>query len=113
MLRFSHALNNYESLNITKLDVLSEESEIRIGVNYKLNGRALPAGYMPASLDELAQCEVEYETMPGWKCDISKAKTTADLPPQAVAYLKRIEQLVGVPISYVGVGASRDAMISM
>jgi len=60
-------------LNITKLDVLSGLSEVKIGVNYILNGQVID--YMPASLSELAKIEVEYITLPGWKEDISKCST--------------------------------------
>ncbi len=53
------------------------------------------------------QVKVEYETFPGWKCDISKARLFEDLPPNAQKYLKRVEQLTKVPVSWVGVGAGR------
>lgn len=110
VLRYSHALNNYESLNITKLDVLSTLPEIKIGVAYKLRGKKLQYGHMPSTLSELAAVEVEYETHKGWMCDISKAETFDDLPHEARSYLKRVEELVEVPISWVGVGPGRTEM---
>jgi adenylosuccinate synthase len=77
------------------------------GVAYSLNGKRLPPGLMPSVLEDLAQVKVEYESFPGWKCDISKARTYEELPVNAQKYLQRVEQLVKVPISWVGVGAGR------
>lgn len=112
VLQYSHALNNFASLNITKLDVLSDLAEIKIGVRYHLDGKALPAGFMPSTLADYSRVTVEYETLPGWKCDISKVQTYEELPTQAKNYLSRIEALLKVPVSWVGVGASRDAMVT-
>jgi len=113
VLRYSTFVNGYTSINITKLDVLSTFPEIKIGTHYRVNGKRLPDGHMPSTLQELAAVEVEYETLPGWQCDISKVESFKELPAAAQNYLKRIEELVGVPISYVGVGAGREAMIRM
>jgi serine/threonine protein kinase len=63
-----------------------------------------------ALVQSLAEVKVEYETLQGWKCDISKARTYAELPPNARAYLQRIEKLCGVPVSWVGVGPGREEM---
>lgn len=62
-------INGYTSLNITKLDVLSNLDEIKIGAFYKLNGKRID--YMPSTLVEYSQVEVEYIKMKGWKTDIS------------------------------------------
>lgn len=62
-------INNYSSFNLTKLDILSEFDEVKIGVNYKLNGKVID--YMPSTIEEYANVEVEYITLPGWKKDIS------------------------------------------
>lgn len=110
VVQYSHMLNNYSSLNITKLDVLSDLDEIKIGVAYLLNGERLPPGLMPSQLEDLGKVKVEYETFKGWKSDISKCRKFEELPSNAQAFLKRVEQLVGIPVSWVGVGAARDAM---
>ncbi len=57
------------------------------------------------------QCEVVYETLPGWMSDISGARTWAQLPPAAQEYVVRVEQLAGVPIKWIGVGPGRDAIV--
>lgn len=55
--------------------------------------------------------QVEYEVLPGWKTDISSIRNYADLPVAARRCVERIEELVGVPIHYIGVGPGRDALI--
>lgn len=62
VLRYTHTLNNFNSLNITKLDVLDAIPELQIGVAYKLNGKMLPPGAMPSTIDDLAEVEVVYES---------------------------------------------------
>lgn len=54
---------------------------------------------------------MEYEELPGWKSDISSIRNYSDLPKAACQYVQRIEELVGVPIHYIGVGPGRDALI--
>jgi hypothetical protein len=58
-----------------------------------------------------AQLVPVYETLPGWKADISKVRTWQDLPAAARAYVERCEQLLGVPIKWIGVGPGRDAIV--
>ena len=53
-----------------------------------------------------------YETLPGWKCDISKIRKYEDLPPNAKLYIERIEELIDIPIRWIGVGPERDALIT-
>lgn len=112
VVRYSHQLNGYGSLNITKLDVLSGLRELKIGVAYSVDGKRLPDGMMPSTLIDLGKVKVEYETMPGWSCDISKVTAYKDLPKEAQDYVERIEQLVGVPVSWIGTGPGRDEMLT-
>jgi adenylosuccinate synthase len=107
---YGHLLNGYSSINITKLDVLSTFKDIKIGVSYSIDGKVLPYGYMPSTLAELAKVKVNYETLPGWQCDISGVRDFAKLPIQAQNYCNRIEQLLGVPVSWVGTGPGREQM---
>ena len=57
------------------------------------------------------QCEVVYETLPGWQTDISAARQWSDLPKAAQDYVARVEQLCGVPIKWIGTGPGRDAIV--
>jgi adenylosuccinate synthase len=97
------------SVNLTKLDVLSKLDEIRIGVEYNYKGVRLD--YFPADLEVLKDVEVVYETLPGWKCSISDCSTFDQLPENAQKYVLRVQELLGVPIKWIGVGPSRDSII--
>ncbi|KAI8058614.1 Adenylosuccinate synthetase [Syncephalis plumigaleata] len=109
VLRYSTMINGYTSLNLTKLDVLDKLDEIKVGVAYTLNGQRLES--FPADLTDLEQVQVEYETLPGWKQDISSCRNFDELPENAKRYVLRIEEILGVHIEWIGVGVSRDAMI--
>ncbi len=110
--QYGHLLNNYSSFNITKLDVLDDLEEIRVGVSYSIDGQTLPYGAMPSTLEELAKVQVQYETLPGWKTSIAQCKTWEELPENAQKYVEFVEKVVGVPVSWVGVGPARDAMVA-
>jgi len=109
VLRYTTMINNFTWLNLTKLDVLSKTKELKIGVAYVHKGTRLTS--FPASLQVLAECEVEYETFPGWNSDISHCRVFEDLPQQAKDYVLRIEELVSSKIRWIGVGEDRKAMI--
>ena len=68
----------------------------------------LPIDYYPDISDVLGAVEPVYETLPGWKTDLSKTRETGELPAEAKAFLALVEQQVGVPVNVVGVGAERD-----
>jgi len=108
IVRYTARINGYDSINITKLDVLDEMAEIKVGVVYTNKGN--PITDYPADLDYMSKLEVKYETLPGWMSDTSKIRRRQDLPRNAYNYLKFIEDNVGVPISWVGTGPSQDAM---
>lgn len=80
-------------------------------MSYKLNGKTLTSS-VPASIEDLENVEVVYETLPGWQSDISQARAWSDLPAAAQSYVERVEQLVGVPIRWIGVGPGRDAIVT-
>ena len=106
--RYSVLINGFTAINITKLDVLTGCNTIKIAVRYKFNENVLDS--FPASCDILEKVEVEYLEMTGWTEDISYAKTISDLPDNAQKYVLKIEELLGCPVEFVGVGISRDQM---
>lgn len=108
-LKYSATINGFTALNLTKVDVLTGLKEIKLGVAYKCRGSYLST--MPASLSQLQDVEVEFETLPGWDEDISKCKTFAELPLNCQRYITRIESIVGVPIRWIGVGHNRADQI--
>ncbi|KAK3286168.1 hypothetical protein CYMTET_6263 [Cymbomonas tetramitiformis] len=109
-LNYATQINGYTCLNLTKLDCLDALDEVEIGVGYKdPDGNVI--NYFPADVDYLSSLEAVYETMPGWKEDISKIRTYDELPANAKTYISRVEELTGLPCKYIGVGPGRDAMI--
>lgn len=110
MLQYTRRLNGYTAINLTKLDILSHFDVIKIGVAYVVRGRKMR--YYPASLEVLGEAEVEFLEMPGWKgVDITGVRKFEELPENARNYVLKIEELVGVPVRYIGVGPARDATI--
>ena len=109
VVQYAVQVNGLTSINLTKLDVLSEFAKIKIAVKYMYNGEELK--FFPANLNILENVEVEYIEMPSWNEDITEAKTFDELPINAQKYVLEIEQLVGVPINFIGVGMRRDQMI--
>lgn len=110
-LRYVCRINGFTHLNLAKLDVLDQLSEVKVGVAYKLPDGEVVTSSVPADLDLLEAAEVQYETLPGWQADISQARQWEDLPENARKYVERVEQLVGVPIKWIGVGPGRDAIV--
>jgi len=107
--RLAVRANTLDSLALMKLDVLDDFSEIPVVVAYKVGDRQIDE--FPHDPLLLARCEPVYETLPGWNRSTKEARSLADLPPEALAYVRRIEELVGVPIVIVSVGPERDATI--
>lgn len=106
--RYSAKINGLTAINLTKLDVLDKMERLNIAVAYKLDGKTLHE--FPATPEELAAVEVEYIEMPGWKEDISGVRTMSELPENAHAYVSKIEELLGCPVNFVGVGMNREQM---
>ncbi len=105
----SARINGLTGLAITKLDVLTGLERLNVCVAYELDGKRIQS--RPASLTALARCKPIYQEMAGWEEDISGARTLTELPAEARAYLKEIEEITGVPISVVSVGPRREETI--
>ena len=106
---YSVNLNGASSVALTLLDVLDEFEEVKIGVSYNYKGKRL--AHFPAEPWVLRDCEVEYETMEGWRTDLSGISRMEELPEKAIAYVRRVEELVGAPVSVVSVGPERTQLI--
>lgn len=109
VLKHSHACNDYTSLNLTKLDVLDDFDELKIATAYSHKGQKLDG--FPSNPDVLAEVEVTYDTLPGWKKPTTGAKSYYDLPSNARAYIEYIEKFIGVKVKWIGVGPARDHMV--
>ncbi|KAL2213922.1 adenylosuccinate synthetase [Sarocladium strictum] len=110
VLKFSHSINYYTSLNLTKLDILDTFETIKIAIAYKVDGQELES--YPADLEILERAEVVYHEMPGWQTPTTGAKTYYDLPKKARDYVEYIEKFVGVKVKYIGTGPEREAMVT-
>eukprot|EP00565_Helicotheca_tamesis_P006064 CAMPEP_0185736118 /NCGR_PEP_ID=MMETSP1171-20130828/26955_1 /TAXON_ID=374046 /ORGANISM="Helicotheca tamensis, Strain CCMP826" /LENGTH=530 /DNA_ID=CAMNT_0028406631 /DNA_START=42 /DNA_END=1634 /DNA_ORIENTATION=+ len=108
-MQYSTLINGFTSINLTKLDVLTGLDKVKIGKAYKHKGKYIKT--MPACLKTMAEIEVEYEIMDGWKEDISNVKNFDELPVNAQRYVLRVQELLGVPIRWIGVGPNRLDMI--
>ena len=109
VLRESARLNGLTDVALTKLDVLSGFDTIQICVAYEYKGKRMD--YPPQEQGALDLVSPVYESMPGWKEDITACKTWDELPEAARAYVQRLEQLSGVPVSMVSVGPDRNQTI--
>ncbi len=108
--RYGVRIQGADELALTKLDTLSYLSEIPVCVAYEING--VRTETFPQGKDlEIAQPVFEY--VAGWNSDISECRTADDLPVEALTYVKYLEHLVGAHISYISVGAEREAYIKL
>ena len=108
-LKRSIQLNGVSGLCITKLDVLDGVEAVKICVGYRIEGQL--SDILPVGAEELERCEPVYEELPGWKESTVGIKSHAALPKGARDYLKRIEDLAGVPIDLISTGPERDETI--
>ena len=108
--RYAARVNGLTGVAVTKLDVLDTIAEISIAVAYSTEDGGSTREF-PADTWSLESVRPRYETHPGWQTDTTRAKTLADLPKNARAYLNRIEELTGAPITMVSVGTERTQII--
>ncbi len=109
LLRRAVQLNSVSGLCLTKLDVLDKMPHIKICTAYQLGDQTLKD--LPLNPEDLTHCIPIYEELDGWQSPTTPIKTFAKLPKNAQAYLRRIEELVGVPIVIISTGADRDETI--
>ncbi len=109
-LRYATRLNGFTELAITKLDVMTGLDEIRVCTAYEIDGKRTDR--FPPDARLLERARPVYETLPGFTADLSTARSMADLPAEARAYLGYISERLGVPISIVGTGPGREQTIT-
>jgi adenylosuccinate synthase len=98
-------------LALTKLDILDGFDEIKVCVGYRLDGKEID--YLPASEHAQARVEPIYETIGGWKEKTARARSWAELPAQAIKYVRRVEELVGCPVALLSTSPEREDTILM
>ncbi|MBI4491505.1 MAG: adenylosuccinate synthase [Chloroflexi bacterium] len=107
--RHSMRVNGFDSVALTRLDILSSVEALRICVAYELDGARVE--HMPASAEALARCRPVYEAVEGWSTPLTGLRSWRHLPVQAQRYVRRIETLLGAPVGLIGVGENRDETI--
>lgn len=111
IIQHTRRVSGLTGLSIMLLDVLTGVDELKICTSYRLNEDAIE--YVPSLINEFAACEPEYETLPGWKEDITHVTSFDELPINAQNYLNRIEALAGVPVVMFSVGPDREQTIRL
>ena len=110
-LNYALRTNGVTAIALTKLDVLSGFEKVKICTGYGYNGSIMKE--FPASLSVLESCEPSYEEMDGWDEDLAGIKSAEQLPPNALRFIKRVEELTGVPVWIVSVGPQRDMYLEL
>jgi adenylosuccinate synthase len=109
VIRYAVRVNGLTGIALTKLDVLSDFDMIKVCTGYTYQGTVLET--LPAALETFENCQPVYEELPGWRTDITGAKSFDELPENARRYVRRLEELAGCPIVMVSVGPRRDQTI--
>jgi adenylosuccinate synthase len=109
LVRQAVAVNGIKGIALTKLDVLDGLPEIKVCTGYMLDGELID--YLPASQGAQARVEPVYETLEGWRETTAGARSWADLPAQAVKYVRHIEELIGAPVALLSTSPERDDTI--
>ena len=109
--RYSARVNGFNSLGVTRLDVLDELPTLKVCTAYKLDGATIES--FPSSAHLLERCEPVYEELPGWQANTTKAAYWKELPRNARAYIRRLEELVGCRVGLISVGAERESTITL
>lgn len=106
VIRHARRVSGLTGLSLNSLDVLTGLETVKICTSYEHQGEVIK--HYPANLQMLSECKAVYEEMPGWSEDISAAKKLEDLPETTRNYIKRVEELTGVPVVIFSVGRNRD-----
>ena len=108
--RYTARVNGFDSIALTRLDILDEMESVNVCVAYEVDGKRVE--YPPSDAAQLGRCRPVYEELPGWKTSICTIADFAELPAAAAQFVGRIEGIVGVAANVVGVGPARAQSIS-
>jgi adenylosuccinate synthase len=105
----STRVNGFNSIAVTRMDILDKMPHLKICTGYKTDGKVIKN--FPASIATLEKCEPVYEDLAGWEKPTSDIRKYEDLPPNAKGYVERLEELIGLPVSLISVGRHREQTI--
>jgi len=109
MLRYAASVNGLSELLLTKMDILSGFDELKLAVAYQIDGKRHE--YPPVTNEQLERAVPVYETLPGWRDDITGCRALEELPAAARNYVERVAELCEVPIKSVSVGPEREQLV--
>ncbi|WP_339853048.1 adenylosuccinate synthase [Roseovarius nubinhibens] len=109
LVRQTCATSGVTGISLTKLDVLDGFETLKICVGYDLDGKRLD--YLPTAAEEQARCQPIYEEMPGWSESTEGARSWADLPANAIKYVRRVEELIECPVALLSTSPEREDTI--
>jgi adenylosuccinate synthase len=109
VVKYSARINGMTALSLMLLDVLGDFDTLKLCDQYEHHGEKIDN--FPARLEIVEECKPVYRELKGWKCDISNCRTWEELPEEAKAYVKAIEETTGVPVKIISVGPRRDQTI--
>ena len=109
LVRQTCATSGVTGISLTKLDVLDGFETLKICVGYELDGELMD--YLPTAADEQARCTPIYEEMPGWSESTEGARSWADLPANAIKYVRRVEELIECPVALLSTSPEREDTI--
>ena len=109
LVRQTCATSGVNGIALTKLDVLDGFETLKICTGYELDGARID--YLPTAADHQARCEPIYEEMPGWSESTEGARSWADLPANAIKYVRRVEELIDCPVALLSTSPERDDTI--
>ncbi len=109
LVRQTCTTSGVSGIALTKLDVLDGFEELKICTGYRLDGQEID--YLPTAADHQARVEPVYETLKGWSESTEGARSWADLPAEAIKYVRRVEELIGCPVALLSTSPERDDTI--
>ena len=109
LVRQTCATSGVNGIALTKLDVLDGFDTLKICVGYELDGERM--GYLPTAADQQARCVPVYEEMEGWSESTEGARSWADLPANAIKYVRRVEELIECPVALLSTSPEREDTI--
>ena len=109
MVRQTIKISGIDGIALTKLDVLDELDEIKMCVQYKLDGKTID--YLPAAVEDQLKIKPVYKSFPGWKVSTNGIKNLKELPDNAKKYINAVEDFIGTKISSISTSPEREDTI--
>jgi adenylosuccinate synthase len=109
--RHSSRVNAFDGIALTRLDILTGLGELKVCTAYEVGGDRIR--YFPTQVETLARCRPVYERFSGWGEPLTGARGWDDLPPNAQAYVRRLEVLLEAPVQLIGVGEAREEIVQL